>query len=262
MGIRGGHPNACMAPSQVQDNSPTDLIAQVWRLTLTRMLLLSLALHTAVVMIVQPRPYPAMPEVTVISARLIDAATARQHPETPPPLIAPETTPTAAATPPTGPEPAPVVEKMAPPPEPVATAKSEPVSPRSAPEVERKASPTPRSEPAASSTLPSMPVMIDANWYEARQLDVQPKAAAEIVPRYPPDAVTRGLQGSVKLRLRVDEFGLVREAEVEEGDPPGVFDESALAAFRNARFVAAVKDGRPVRALIYIRVKYELNDDY
>jgi protein TonB len=111
-----------------------------------------------------------------------------------------------------------------------------------------------------TASLPSVPVMIDTNWYEARQLDVQPRASQPINPAYPSDAQRRGQQGTVKLKLKVDEFGAVRDVEVEGGNPPGVFDDSALAAFKNAHFEPARKEGQPVRALIYIRVRYELGD--
>jgi len=113
---------------------------------------------------------------------------------------------------------------------------------------------------SAAPALPSIPVMVDSTWYEARQLDVQPRASQPINPVYPPDAVRRNQQGSVKLKLKVDEFGAVKDVEVEEGDPPGVFDESALDAFKKGRFEPAMKNGQPVRALIYIRVRYELGD--
>jgi protein TonB len=52
----------------------------------------------------------------------------------------------------------------------------------------------------------------------------------------------------------------VQSAEVVEATPPGVFDKAALAAFRDARFTPAMKDGRPVRYQAYIRVDFKLED--
>ncbi|MFA5083001.1 MAG: TonB family protein [Hydrogenophilaceae bacterium] len=227
------------------------MIAHLWRLPLTRMLMLSLGLHMAVIMIVQPRPFLPAAEVVVISARLLDKAVEP----------APEAAPVSQPEPPESP-PVPASETI---PEPVAEARPAPAEPPEAkPAPQPVAEPAPsaiaRPQPTPSPGLPSLPVMIDSNWYEARQLDSQPRAVARIEPPYPPMAQRRGIEGTVKLKLRIDEFGVVREVEVEEGDPPGLFDESALSAFRQGRFLPARKDGRPVRALIYIRVRYELND--
>jgi protein TonB len=100
--------------------------------------------------------------------------------------------------------------------------------------------------------------MLDTTWYEVRQLDVQPRALGSVQPVYPGVARRRGVEGSVKLMLKIDEFGVVQEAAVEEGDPPGVFDAAALEAFRQARFAPAKKNQRPVRALVYVRVVFRL----
>jgi protein TonB len=100
--------------------------------------------------------------------------------------------------------------------------------------------------------------MVDTTWYGARQLDVQPRTLKPVQPAYPPQARRRGLEGTVKLQLRIDEYGVVQEAAVEEGDPPGVFDAAALDAFRTARFLPAQKNQRPVRALVHVRVVFKL----
>jgi protein TonB len=230
------------------------LTGQVWRAGLTRMLLLSLGLHVAVIMIVQPRPFLDIAEVVVIEARLTESGLPLPASAAPPPEAAstvspPVPVPDAVPAPEPAPPPQPAM------PEPVA---KPPVPPADAAVVPPR--PAPRSEPAPAPALPSVPVLIDTNWYEARQLDVQPRALRTVTPRYPPDAARRGVEGSVKLRLKVDEYGMVKEVEVEEGDPPGVFDESALEAFRQGRFSPAQRDGRPVRALIHIRVRYQLED--
>jgi protein TonB len=40
-------------------------------------------------------------------------------------------------------------------------------------------------------------------------------------------------------------------------DPPGLFEDSALRAFRNARFIPAQRNGRPVRARVVITIVYD-----
>lgn len=107
--------------------------------------------------------------------------------------------------------------------------------------------------------LPEIPVMLDMPWFTARQVDVLPRPLQTIQPQYPEEARMRGVQGSVVLQLKIDEFGVVQDIEVVESSPPRVFDQSSLDAFRTARFHPAQRDGRAVRALVRIRVTYELD---
>jgi len=92
----------------------------------------------------------------------------------------------------------------------------------------------------------------------ARQVDQHPRAIGEITPEYPEAARLRGQEGSLKLMLKIDDLGRVREVEVVEATHPGVFDAAALQAFRAGRFHPALKDGRPVRYQATIRVEFKL----
>lgn len=119
----------------------------------------------------------------------------------------------------------------------------------------------PAAEPSAS-PLPAleMPLIEDPTWYPAKQVDVHPVALNLIKPVYPERGVELGVDGKVVLLLLIDEVGVVKEASVVEADPEGIFEESALAAFRNARFAPAQKNGRVVKSRVLIRVSYELNE--
>jgi len=110
----------------------------------------------------------------------------------------------------------------------------------------------------ASAILPTLeiPLLEDPVWYPAKQVDVHPTALYEIKPVYP----EQGVEGHVVLLLLIDEAGAVKEVAVMEANPEGVFEESALAAFRAARFTPAQKNGRAVKSRVLIRVAYELND--
>lgn len=105
----------------------------------------------------------------------------------------------------------------------------------------------------------AVPSMMDLRWYGAREVDSHPKALSQIEPIYPEAARRRGQTGWVKLRLKIDEFGGVKEAEVVEATPAGVFDLATLQAFEQARFEPARKQGRPVRYEGYFRVVFELD---
>lgn len=114
----------------------------------------------------------------------------------------------------------------------------------------------------ASSLLPTLevPLLEDPTWYPAKQVDVHPTALHPIRPIYPEKGVELGVDGKVVLLLMIDETGAVKEVSVVGTYPEGVFEESALAAFRDARFTPALKEGRAVKSQVMIRVNYELND--
>lgn len=247
--------------------------------TLLRMLLLSLSLHVALLMIVQPTRVKEASVTPPITARL-ENLQPMQEPSAPAPLPAspepvrvaqqpvaemapaepqtvnPREQPLAqeqkdAAVPALAPVPVPAAPvAAAPAPQPTAASAKIPAkSNASAPDAPPAANP-----PA----LPSMPVMLDTNWYTVRQLDTQPRQLQPVQPVYPPQARRRGVEGAVKLMLKIDENGVVQEIRVEEGEPPGVFDVAALEAFRAARFSPAKINQRPVRAQVYVRVVFRL----
>jgi protein TonB len=98
---------------------------------------------------------------------------------------------------------------------------------------------------------------IDLTYYSVRDLDVQPRALREIEPDYPYDADRQRLSGRVVLQLKLEADGRVSEIDVVSSAPPGVFDESAIHAFRDARFAPAQRNGRAVRAQLVIPVEYD-----
>lgn len=65
-----------------------------------------------------------------------------------------------------------------------------------------------------------------------------PKLLSAPQPRYPPVALRRKLEGDVVLELRIEADGSVSSARVLSADPPGVFDEAAVAAASRWRFEA------------------------
>ena len=77
------------------------------------------------------------------------------------------------------------------------------------------------------------------------------------MPDYPSDADRRRLSGKVRLQLKLEADGRVSDIGIVSASPPGVFDESAIKAFREARFAPAQKNGRPVRSRVVIEVLYD-----
>lgn len=111
--------------------------------------------------------------------------------------------------------------------------------------------------PAPEAPALAMPSGADLDFYPAGELDVQPHARSAILPEYPPEADRRRVSGRVRLQIRLEADGRISGIEIVDADHPGIFDDSALDAFRAARFSPAQKAGRPVRALLLIEVKYD-----
>lgn len=67
------------------------------------------------------------------------------------------------------------------------------------------------------------------------------------VPEYPREAVFQNTEGQVVVKFDVTERGSVENLSVLEAEPPGVFNESALAAAAKFLYLPKYVDGKPVR---------------
>jgi protein TonB len=73
--------------------------------------------------------------------------------------------------------------------------------------------------------------------------DVKP--VKKVRPVYPPGAEQQHIQGSVKVRLKVDVEGNVTDVQILSADPAGVFEEAVLTAVKQYKFK---KDGTSYEA--------------
>jgi len=62
--------------------------------------------------------------------------------------------------------------------------------------------------------------------------------------------------GTIVLKLWISELGDVIAVDVEKTDLPEIFSRTAVAAFRNLRFVAGEINGLPVGTMMRIEVTY------
>ncbi len=76
-------------------------------------------------------------------------------------------------------------------------------------------------------------------------------------PRYPLAARQQGVQGTVVLRLTIDEHGGLVQAEVVSSPSDG-FARSALEAMRRSSFAPAQRSGRPVACRALLPVRFSL----
>ncbi|MDP3421982.1 MAG: TonB family protein [Thiobacillus sp.] len=135
---------------------------------------------------------------------------------------------------------------------------TEVVPPAAPPVVTETEAPGSAGTPATSPAAISSPV--DLTYYSTREVDVPPRALHDIVPDYPEAAEREALSGKVRLHLKLDVDGRVSDVEVIGADPPGLFEESARAAFAAARFSPAYRGGKPVRVQMMIEVEYGLEN--
>lgn len=74
--------------------------------------------------------------------------------------------------------------------------------------------------------------------------DVFPRVRVE--PDYPPQAITRGIEGWAQVRFTVTAIGSVRDAIVVASEPGTVFDDVALKAIARWRYNPRVVNGEAV----------------
>lgn len=203
---------------------------------------ISLGLHAAVIALVQVAPPGATGSGgPVIEARLVSASPPAADPQasnerTQPPVLAPSALAEAQPVPGIMPQPETT--------QPDALVQPATVSP----------GPLSASSPAPALAITSS---VDLTYYGARDVDVLPRALREVQPDYPTEADRQRISGKVRLQVKIEADGRVSDIDVVSADPPGVFDEAAVRAFRAARFVPAEKNGRPVRVRVLISVEFD-----
>ena len=168
---------------------------------------------------VAPRDQP------VLQVQLLAAATSRDDP-----TVKPSQAVAAAASPAL--PPVPVVRPDA----------------RSVPAPASTPSPTRPENSAAATTASGSPQ------YREDGLDPPPRPLTDIELTYPPG--TDHMEGTVVLRLRIDEAGRLDDVSVVRATLPGVFDAAAIAAFRAVRYAPGVYQGKPVKSQLLIAVDY------
>ncbi|HEX7899657.1 MAG TPA: TonB family protein [Planctomycetota bacterium] len=96
--------------------------------------------------------------------------------------------------------------------------------------------------------------------FSLSQVDRGPIRAVSALPPYPQWARLRKLEGSVSLRVTVDEAGRVGDVQIEGVEGDSRFGEVARDAVLRWRFEPAVFDGRKVACVLTQRVRFQLVD--
>jgi periplasmic protein TonB len=79
-----------------------------------------------------------------------------------------------------------------------------------------------------------------------------------IAPRYPQLAREAGIQGIVRIHVRVDERGRVVDATVVDSDVTPAMDAAAVRAALHCRFKAARQRTEPVSATVIVPFSFSI----
>jgi len=83
-----------------------------------------------------------------------------------------------------------------------------------------------------------------------------------IEPRYPPRALSRGIEGWVQLEFTVSETGAVIDPKVIDAEPSSIFNRAALRAVERWKYKPKVVDGVPVpRSGVQVVLTFKIADD-
>lgn len=108
--------------------------------------------------------------------------------------------------------------------------------------------PPPPAEPAPEPTPPAPPMPLPSRSVTLNA-ELSVGCPERPAPAYPPQARRLGEEGTVLLRVELDEQGRVDHIRIQNSSGYNRLDEAAIAAVRNWRCQAAMQQGRPVRAV-------------
>ena len=223
----------------------------------------SIVAHGLVLALGSGLPRPVL-EPRPIEARLLPresaeapAASRPAHPQPPAPhRVSPEP-PRQVKTPPRS-------EAVAPPPQPMVAPRADPATPSvvagaGAPVTTvHKADAAPAvitpAAPAPVASHPAAPPSYAPPSFGARYLD-NPK------PAYPMLARRRGLEGTVRLEVRVSAEGIPTAVRVRESAGHEALDEAAMTAVWHWRFVPARRGSEAVEGVVVVPIRFRLGDD-
>jgi TonB family protein len=90
-------------------------------------------------------------------------------------------------------------------------------------------------------------------------VDVQPAVIKRVEPVYPHDALAKGTEGKVWLKILVDTAGHPSQVEVLKSENQ-YFDQASITAAKQWIFSPALKDSKPVAVWITLPFKFKLAD--
>jgi protein TonB len=96
--------------------------------------------------------------------------------------------------------------------------------------------------------------------YETTDVDVKPEAIFEVPPVYPSDALKRGLQDIIILKVLISEEGSVLDTQILRGARQDKqFEKAAIEAVQKWKFQPAQKGSQTVRVWFNVAVPFQIS---
>jgi protein TonB len=95
--------------------------------------------------------------------------------------------------------------------------------------------------------------------FESYELDQPPQAVVKEPPVYPYKARELGVEGSVQVKILVQQDGSVRDVQILDARPKGVFDQAVYGALAQWRFNPGKIAGKAVMAWVVTTIHFDLN---
>jgi TonB family protein len=105
---------------------------------------------------------------------------------------------------------------------------------------------------------PGAPVAKAASGPDFARLAAELERVRYTPPRYPDEALTDRIAGTVTVQFLVDKRGITRDVKVVSADPPGVFDRAVRDAVRQWRYRPARYHGEPIAVPVKTLIRFEL----
>lgn len=134
-----------------------------------------------------------------------------------------------------------------------------PATPSSAPAAKRETLPQAAPSAAEAKPDPARPAAEPPEPAPAPREPVRtpPRAVQTAAAAYTPEALQKGVEGSVLLSVDIDEQGIPRRARVLRSLEPGL-DRKAIESLAGWRFTPATEDGKPVASTANVEVDFSL----
>lgn len=89
-------------------------------------------------------------------------------------------------------------------------------------------------------------------------VDDPPSFRTRVLPEYPARAKQRGIEGSVTVSVLVGTDGIMKDYQILEASPEGVFEDAVVLALRQSTFEPASYKGTPVESWVNIPFPFRL----
>lgn len=103
---------------------------------------------------------------------------------------------------------------------------------------------------------PVLAAPLQETYFKLDELEEHPRILEDI-EQNPAELKPYAHSGRVVLQLWIDEHGSVVNQKLVETFLPAVFVDNAMKSFAQAKFIAGVKDGRPVKSTVKVVINYD-----